>query len=107
MMFFLLSDIESDTYMVGTNCCEIIAYTLSFNTNKDVFHVSEFILLLFRKQSLPLGRNDLVQLKEAYKWITHPLFSEGLGIPIDGKVSDLGTVDLWVPGFPLLLQTTW
>ncbi|MEJ1274320.1 pseudouridylate synthase 10 [Cricetulus griseus] len=37
------------------------------------------------KQSLPLGRNDLVQLKEAYKWITHPLFSEGLGIPIDGK----------------------
>uniref|UniRef100_A0A8C4L2M4 tRNA pseudouridine synthase Pus10 n=1 Tax=Equus asinus asinus TaxID=83772 RepID=A0A8C4L2M4_EQUAS len=38
-----------------------------------------------RKQSLSLGRNDIVQLKEAYKWITHPLFSEELGVPIDGK----------------------
>ncbi|KAJ8781226.1 hypothetical protein J1605_011210 [Eschrichtius robustus] len=37
------------------------------------------------KQSLSLGRNDIVQLKEAYKWITHPLFSEELGVPIDGK----------------------
>ncbi|KAB1266822.1 putative tRNA pseudouridine synthase Pus10 [Camelus dromedarius] len=41
--------------------------------------------MLFRKQSLSLGRNDIVQLKEAYKWITHPLFSEELGVPIDGK----------------------
>ncbi|XP_068421014.1 tRNA pseudouridine synthase Pus10 isoform X3 [Eschrichtius robustus] len=38
-----------------------------------------------KKQSLSLGRNDIVQLKEAYKWITHPLFSEELGVPIDGK----------------------
>ncbi|XP_058428901.1 tRNA pseudouridine synthase Pus10 isoform X3 [Marmota monax] len=37
------------------------------------------------KQSLSLGRNDIVQLKEAYKWITYPLFSEELGVPIDGK----------------------
>uniref|UniRef100_A0A8C5K6D1 tRNA pseudouridine synthase Pus10 n=1 Tax=Jaculus jaculus TaxID=51337 RepID=A0A8C5K6D1_JACJA len=37
------------------------------------------------KQSLLLGRNDIVQLKEAYKWITHPLFSEELGVPVDGK----------------------
>ncbi|XP_011853191.1 PREDICTED: putative tRNA pseudouridine synthase Pus10 [Mandrillus leucophaeus] len=37
------------------------------------------------KQSLSLGRDDIVQLKEAYKWITHPLFSEELGVPIDGK----------------------
>ncbi|XP_029793290.1 putative tRNA pseudouridine synthase Pus10 isoform X4 [Suricata suricatta] len=37
------------------------------------------------KQNLLLGRNDIVQLKEAYKWITHPLFSEELGVPIDGK----------------------
>ncbi|KAL6089723.1 hypothetical protein STEG23_015603 [Scotinomys teguina] len=37
------------------------------------------------KQSLSLGRNDVVQLKEAFKWITHPLFSEELGVPIDGK----------------------
>lgn len=42
--------------------------------------------MLFRKQSLSLGRNDVVQLKEAYKWITHPLFTEELGVPIDGKV---------------------
>lgn len=60
--------------------------------------------MLFRKRNLSLGRSDAVQLKEAYKWITHPLFSEGLGVPVDGKVSDIGTVDLWVPGFPLLLQ---
>ncbi|GAB5569640.1 tRNA pseudouridine synthase Pus10 isoform X1 [Prionailurus iriomotensis] len=38
-----------------------------------------------KKQNLSLGRNDIVQLKEAYKWITHPLFSEELGVPIDGK----------------------
>ncbi|XP_075391956.1 tRNA pseudouridine synthase Pus10 [Tenrec ecaudatus] len=37
------------------------------------------------KQSLSLGRNDIIQLKEAYKWITHPLFAEQLGVPIDGK----------------------
>ncbi|XP_021482269.1 tRNA pseudouridine synthase Pus10 isoform X2 [Meriones unguiculatus] len=37
------------------------------------------------KQSLSLGRNDVVQLKEAYKWITQPLFSEELGVPVDGK----------------------
>ncbi|XP_052054258.1 tRNA pseudouridine synthase Pus10 isoform X2 [Apodemus sylvaticus] len=37
------------------------------------------------KQSLSLGRNDVVQLKEAYKWIAHPLFSEELGVPTDGK----------------------
>lgn len=37
------------------------------------------------KQSLSMGRNDVVQLKEAFKWITHPLFSEELGVPIDGK----------------------
>lgn len=51
-----------------------------------------------------MGRNDVVQLKEAFKWITHPLFSEELGVPIDGKVSDIGNVDLWVPGLTLLLQ---
>lgn len=37
------------------------------------------------KQSLSLGRSEVVQLKEAYKWITHPLFSEELGVPTDGK----------------------
>ncbi|XP_040589100.1 tRNA pseudouridine synthase Pus10 isoform X2 [Mesocricetus auratus] len=37
------------------------------------------------KQGLTPGRNDVVQLKEAYKWITHPLFSEELGVPTDGK----------------------
>lgn len=55
------------------------------------FSRSKLILLLFRKQSLSLGRNDVVQLKEAYKWITHPLFSEELGVPTDGKVSDNGS----------------
>ena len=58
--------------------------------DNKVFHVSELILMLFRKQSLSLGRNDVVQLKEAYKWIAHPLFSEELGVPTDGKVPDNG-----------------
>nr|XP_033792967.1 putative tRNA pseudouridine synthase Pus10 [Geotrypetes seraphini]XP_033792968.1 putative tRNA pseudouridine synthase Pus10 [Geotrypetes seraphini] len=37
------------------------------------------------KQGLSLEKDDIVQLKEAYKWIIHPLFSEELGVQIDGK----------------------
>ncbi|KAF7252805.1 putative tRNA pseudouridine synthase Pus10 [Varanus komodoensis] len=37
------------------------------------------------KQGLLVGKDDLVQLKEAYKWIIHPLFLEELGVPADGK----------------------
>ncbi|KAJ7341302.1 hypothetical protein JRQ81_005241 [Phrynocephalus forsythii] len=37
------------------------------------------------KQDLVVEKEDLVQLKEAYKWITHPLFLEELGVPADGK----------------------
>uniref|UniRef100_A0A8C5T5Y0 tRNA pseudouridine synthase Pus10 n=1 Tax=Malurus cyaneus samueli TaxID=2593467 RepID=A0A8C5T5Y0_9PASS len=34
---------------------------------------------------LPLAKDDIVQLKEAYKWIIHPQLSEELGVPADGK----------------------
>ncbi|XP_015280978.1 PREDICTED: putative tRNA pseudouridine synthase Pus10 [Gekko japonicus] len=38
------------------------------------------------KQDLLVEKDDLVQLKEAYKWIIHPLFLEELGVPpADGK----------------------
>nr|XP_005305704.1 tRNA pseudouridine synthase Pus10 [Chrysemys picta bellii] len=37
------------------------------------------------KQGLSLAKEDVVQLKETYKWIIHPLFSEELGVPADGK----------------------
>ncbi|XP_063157164.1 tRNA pseudouridine synthase Pus10 isoform X1 [Candoia aspera] len=37
------------------------------------------------KQGLSIGKDDFVQLKEAYKWIIHPLFLEALGVPADGK----------------------
>uniref|UniRef100_A0ACB8G9P0 tRNA pseudouridine synthase Pus10 n=1 Tax=Sphaerodactylus townsendi TaxID=933632 RepID=A0ACB8G9P0_9SAUR len=37
------------------------------------------------KQDHLLEKDDLIQLKEAYKWITHPLFLEELGVPADGK----------------------
>ncbi|XP_066468029.1 tRNA pseudouridine synthase Pus10 [Tiliqua scincoides] len=37
------------------------------------------------KQGLLVEKNDIVQLKEAYKWIIHPLFLEELGVPADGK----------------------
>uniref|UniRef100_A0A8D2L3T1 tRNA pseudouridine synthase Pus10 n=1 Tax=Varanus komodoensis TaxID=61221 RepID=A0A8D2L3T1_VARKO len=39
------------------------------------------------KQGLLVGKDDLVQLKEAYKWIIHPLFLEELGVPADGKAT--------------------
>ncbi|NWZ32945.1 PUS10 synthase, partial [Brachypodius atriceps] len=43
------------------------------------------ISLLFRNLGLPLPKDDIVQLKEAYKWIIHPQLSEELGVPADGK----------------------
>lgn len=33
-----------------------------------------------------MAKDDIVQLKEAYKWIIHPQLSEELGVPTDGKV---------------------
>ncbi|EMP41914.1 Putative tRNA pseudouridine synthase Pus10 [Chelonia mydas] len=39
------------------------------------------------KQGLSLAKEDIVQLKETYKWIIHPLFSEELGVPADGKLT--------------------
>ncbi|KAM4902843.1 tRNA pseudouridine synthase Pus10 isoform 2-T2 [Sylvia borin] len=38
-----------------------------------------------RNLGLPLPKDDIVQLKEAYKWIIHPQLSEELGVPADGK----------------------
>uniref|UniRef100_A0A4W3GMD1 tRNA pseudouridine(55) synthase n=1 Tax=Callorhinchus milii TaxID=7868 RepID=A0A4W3GMD1_CALMI len=32
-----------------------------------------------------LTKDDVLQLKEVYKWLTHPLLSEELGVPVDGK----------------------
>uniref|UniRef100_A0A8D0GJP7 tRNA pseudouridine synthase Pus10 n=1 Tax=Sphenodon punctatus TaxID=8508 RepID=A0A8D0GJP7_SPHPU len=40
------------------------------------------------KQGLSPAKEDIVQLKEAYKWIIHPLLSEELSVPADGKVVD-------------------
>uniref|UniRef100_A0A8V0Z2S0 tRNA pseudouridine(55) synthase n=1 Tax=Gallus gallus TaxID=9031 RepID=A0A8V0Z2S0_CHICK len=37
------------------------------------------------KLDLSLAKDDIVQLKEAYKWIIHPQLSEELGVPTDGK----------------------
>ncbi|XP_060105634.1 tRNA pseudouridine synthase Pus10 [Heteronotia binoei] len=37
------------------------------------------------KQELFVEKDVLVQLKEAYKWIIHPLFLEELGVPANGK----------------------
>uniref|UniRef100_A0A8C5IL25 tRNA pseudouridine synthase Pus10 n=1 Tax=Junco hyemalis TaxID=40217 RepID=A0A8C5IL25_JUNHY len=38
-----------------------------------------------RNLGLPLAKDDIVQLKEAYKWIIHPQLAEELGVPADGK----------------------
>ncbi|KAM9562218.1 tRNA pseudouridine synthase Pus10 isoform 2-T2 [Guaruba guarouba] len=38
-----------------------------------------------RNLGLSLSKDDIVQLKEAYKWIIHPQLSDELGVPADGK----------------------
>ncbi|XP_065538467.1 tRNA pseudouridine synthase Pus10 isoform X2 [Lathamus discolor] len=38
-----------------------------------------------RNLGLASVKDDIVQLKEAYKWIIHPQLSEELGVPADGK----------------------
>ncbi|XP_072907158.1 tRNA pseudouridine synthase Pus10 isoform X1 [Hemitrygon akajei] len=37
------------------------------------------------EQGSVLTKGDILQLKEVYKWITHPLLSEELGVPVDVK----------------------
>lgn len=32
-----------------------------------------------------LTKGDILQIKEVFKWITHPLLSEELGVPVDAK----------------------
>nr|XP_037862919.1 tRNA pseudouridine synthase Pus10 isoform X3 [Chlorocebus sabaeus] len=64
-----------------------LVFSVSFPPQLSVREHAAWLLVKqeMGKQSLSLGRDDIVQLKEAYKWITHPLFSEELGVPIDGK----------------------
>nr|XP_045225181.1 tRNA pseudouridine synthase Pus10 isoform X2 [Macaca fascicularis] len=64
-----------------------LVFSVSFPPQLSVREHAAWLLVKQEvgKQSLSLGRDDIVQLKEAYKWITHPLFSEELGVPIDGK----------------------
>nr|XP_036852531.1 tRNA pseudouridine synthase Pus10 isoform X2 [Manis javanica] len=64
-----------------------LVFSVSFPPQLSVREHAAWLLVKqeMGKQNLSLGRNDVVQLKEAYKWITHPLFSEELGVPIDGK----------------------
>ncbi|XP_006008127.1 putative tRNA pseudouridine synthase Pus10 [Latimeria chalumnae] len=37
------------------------------------------------RQGLSLEKDDVVQIKEAYKWIIHPLLSQNLGVPSEVK----------------------
>ncbi|EHB15559.1 Putative tRNA pseudouridine synthase Pus10 [Heterocephalus glaber] len=64
-----------------------LVFSVSFPAQISVREHAAWLLVKqeMGKQSMSLGRNYVVQLKEAYKWITHPLFSEELGVPIDGK----------------------
>ncbi|XP_073905903.1 tRNA pseudouridine synthase Pus10 isoform X3 [Castor canadensis] len=64
-----------------------LVFSVSFPPQLSVREHAAWLLVKqeMGKHSLSLGRNDIVPLKEAYKWITHPLFSEELGVPIDGK----------------------
>ncbi|NXJ03754.1 PUS10 synthase, partial [Odontophorus gujanensis] len=63
-------------------------FSVSLPAQLSVREVSFFIIslhVLFRKLGLSLAKEDIVQLKEAYKWIIHPQLSEELGFPADGK----------------------
>ncbi|XP_036604633.1 tRNA pseudouridine synthase Pus10 isoform X1 [Trichosurus vulpecula] len=64
-----------------------LVFSVSFPPQLSVREHAAWLLVKqeMGKQGLSLGRDDIVQLKEAYKWITHPLFSEELGVPVDGK----------------------
>ncbi|XP_040849332.1 tRNA pseudouridine synthase Pus10 isoform X2 [Ochotona curzoniae] len=64
-----------------------LMFSVSFPAQLSVREHAAWLLVKqeMGKQNLSLGRNDIIQLKEAYKWITHPLFLEELGVPVDGK----------------------
>ncbi|XP_054827574.1 tRNA pseudouridine synthase Pus10 [Eublepharis macularius] len=62
-------------------------FSVSFPPQLSVREHAAWLLVKeeMRKQDLLVEKDDLVQLKEAYKWIIHPLFLEELGVPADGK----------------------
>ncbi|XP_060687527.1 putative tRNA pseudouridine synthase Pus10 isoform X2 [Hemiscyllium ocellatum] len=85
-----------ETDFVKKVCAEVDSAGYHFNSL--VFSVSlppqllvrEHATWLLVKQELGqqgniLKKDDILQLKEVYKWITHPLLSEELGVPVDGK----------------------
>ncbi|KAH0622879.1 hypothetical protein JD844_025699 [Phrynosoma platyrhinos] len=57
------------------------------NINAAVENYAAWLLVKeeIGKQDLVVEKEDLVQIKEAYKWIIHPLLLEELGVPADGK----------------------
>lgn len=64
-----------------------VVLSVSFPPQLSVREHAAWLLVKqeMRRRSVSLGRDEVVQLKEAYKWITHPLLSEELGAPTDGK----------------------
>nr|XP_028580995.1 putative tRNA pseudouridine synthase Pus10 isoform X1 [Podarcis muralis]XP_028580996.1 putative tRNA pseudouridine synthase Pus10 isoform X1 [Podarcis muralis]XP_028580999.1 putative tRNA pseudouridine synthase Pus10 isoform X1 [Podarcis muralis]XP_028581000.1 putative tRNA pseudouridine synthase Pus10 isoform X1 [Podarcis muralis] len=62
-------------------------FSVSFPPQLSVREHAAWLLVKeeMEKQDFLAEKEDLVQLKEAYKWIIHPLFLEQLGVPADGK----------------------
>ncbi|NWI19044.1 PUS10 synthase, partial [Crypturellus soui] len=63
-------------------------FSVSLPPQLSVREVSVYNILGYlnaEKLGLSLAKDDIVQLKEAYKWIIHPQLSEELGVPADGK----------------------
>ncbi|XP_061481768.1 tRNA pseudouridine synthase Pus10 isoform X2 [Rhineura floridana] len=62
-------------------------FSVSFPPQLSVREHAAWLLVKedMEKQDVLVEKEDLVQLKEAYKWIVHPLFLEELGVPADGK----------------------
>uniref|UniRef100_A0A4W3H3G5 tRNA pseudouridine(55) synthase n=1 Tax=Callorhinchus milii TaxID=7868 RepID=A0A4W3H3G5_CALMI len=74
-------------------CCPVCLQmqSLHFTVNRvKRFETSDRIrryifCFYFDRQPGSLTKDDVLQLKEVYKWLTHPLLSEELGVPVDGK----------------------
>ncbi|XP_043910962.1 tRNA pseudouridine synthase Pus10 isoform X2 [Protopterus annectens] len=86
---------QQDPYKLPYEVCEkvnsagyefdSVAFSVSLPPQ---FSVREHALWLFIKQEVGqqlLKKEEIVRLKDVYKWIIHPLLSEELGVPMDSK----------------------
>ena len=68
----------------------LIAYNKLYND--ALLSLTGFSITLTREKSMCLNKDDVIQVKEAFKWIMQGLISKEMGgKPVVTKVSDLAT----------------